>query len=322
MKTILCIIGLMAVVLDLTRAEPEPVAPDTRKARHPSSGPTSYNSIAGPDSETLSKLQNQVAPSVQIPLKPIGVPGKTSETAQAYTVTSNQPSSLPSTLTAQNIAGQYYVAMAPQAAGNQVLSPGRPSTQTQSHFLYPNHILSSPVSATTPLIMQYINPQGQPTGGLQYIQLLRPVVYPYGTQYVQPSYVQQQQQPSSTHGQHQPQHLHHLHSHLSHYSSPIQQLSQAAASPTSPTTTQSSFVPFQPSSLQQYATAATAATHHLASPAAYPSQVAQYSSPVLSYYPPRISLINGPGGMALNTNEYMPSPGDQVYIKGVKSIRA
>ncbi|KXJ71817.1 hypothetical protein RP20_CCG019587 [Aedes albopictus] len=299
MKTILCIIGLMAVVLDLTQAEPEPVAPDTRKARHPSSGPTSYNSIAGPDSETLSKLQNQVAPSVQIPLKPIGVPGKTSETPQAYTVTSNQPSSLPSTLTAQNIAGQYYVAMAPQAAGNQVLSP-----------------------ATTPLIMQYINPQGQPTGGLQYIQLLRPVVYPYGTQYVQPSYVQQQQQPSSTHGQHQPQHLHHLHSHLSHYSSPIQQLSQAAASPTSPTTTQSSFVPFQPSSLQQYATAATAATHHLASPAAYPSQVAQYSSPILSYYPPRISLINGPGGMALNTNEYMPSPGDQVYIKGVKSIRA
>ncbi|XP_001647902.2 altered inheritance of mitochondria protein 3 [Aedes aegypti] len=303
MKTILCIIGLMVVVCDLAQAEPEPVAPDTRKARHPSSGPTSYNSIPGPDSETLSKLQNQVAPSVQIPLKPIGSPGKTSEAPQAYTVTSNQPTNPhPSTFTAQNIAGQYYVAMTPQATGNQVLSP-----------------------ATTPLIMQYINPQGQPTGGLQYIQLLRPMVYPYGTQYVQPSYVQQQQpqQPSNTHGQHQPQHLHQLHSHLSHYSSPIQQLSQVSSSPTSPTTTQSSFVPFQPSSLQQYATAATAATHHhLASPAAFPSQVAQYSSPVLSYYPSRISLINGPGSMALNTNEYMPSPGDQVYIKGVKSIRA
>ncbi|XP_062554344.1 uncharacterized protein LOC134219590 [Armigeres subalbatus] len=302
MKTILCLIGLMAVVLDLAKAEPEPVTPDTRKARNPSSGPTSYNSIIGPDSETLSKLQNQVAPSVQIPLKPLGIPGKTSEVPTAYTLTSNQPSnSHQATLTAQNIAGQYYVAMTPQATGNQLLSP-----------------------ATTPLIMQYINPQGQPTGGLQYIQLLRPVMYPYGAQYVQPSYVQQHSQPSSTHGQYHQQHLHHPHS-LSHYSSPVQHSSPVSSSPTMPTTTQSNFVPFQPSSLQQYATAATAATHHhhhLAAPVAYPSPVAQYSSPVLSYYPPRISLINGPGDMNLNTNEYIPSPGDPVYIKGVKSIRA
>ncbi|XP_065072916.1 uncharacterized protein LOC135697216 [Ochlerotatus camptorhynchus] len=301
MKSILCLIGLAAVVLDLAHAEPEPVAPDARKARHPASGPTSYNSIVGPDSETLSKLQNQVGPSVQIPLKPIGLPTKTSETPPAYSVTSNQPpNSYPSTTATQNIGGQYYVAMTPQATGNQVLSP-----------------------ATTPLIMQYINPQGQPTGGLHYIQLLRPVMYPYGTQYVQPSYVQQHQQPSTTLGQHQHQQLHHPHT-LSHYSGPTIPSSPTPSLLTSPTTTQSSFVPFQPSSLHQYAAAATAATghHHLPSPAAYTSPLGQYSSPVLSYFQPRISLMNSPGEMNFNTNEYIPSPGDQVFIKGVKSIRA
>ncbi|XP_058818477.1 putative uncharacterized protein DDB_G0291608 [Topomyia yanbarensis] len=293
MKTILWLISLVALVLDLTYAEPEPVVPEARKTRHPSSSPTVYNSISGPDSETLSKLQNQVAPSGQIPLKQIGQPLRTSEASPAYVGTLNQPlSSHVPTSTHQNIAGQYYMAMTPHGTGNQLLAP-----------------------ATTPLIMQYINPQGQPTGGLQYIQLLRPILYPYNTQYAQPSYVQQQQQPAAI-NQHQHQHLHHPHT-LSHYS--------AHPSPTSPPnsqpTTQSSFVPFQPSSLAQYA-AATTASHHLQSPLAYNQPVGQYSSPMISYYPPRISLINPPGDMNLNTNEYMPPPGDHVFIKGVKSIRA
>ncbi|EDS32415.1 conserved hypothetical protein [Culex quinquefasciatus] len=92
-------------------------------------------------------------------------------------------------------------------------------------------------------------------------------------------------------------------------------------------TTQSSFVPFQPSSLQQpvhqYGTVPSPSHHHLAAAApAYTNPIGQYSSPMLSYFaaPPRISLINGPG--ELNTNEYMPNPGDHVFIKGVKTIRA
>ncbi|XP_055543096.1 putative uncharacterized protein DDB_G0291608 [Wyeomyia smithii] len=293
MKTILCLVGLVAVVFNLSNAEPEPAAStEVRKTRHPSSAPTSYNTIAGPDSETLSKLQNQVAPTVQIPLKPI----KSSEASLTYGGTSNQPpSSYISTTPGQTFGGQYYVAMTPQASGNQMLAP-----------------------ATTPLIMQYINPQGQPTGGIQYIQLLRPVLYPYSNQYVQPSYVQQHQQPAAAvinpH-----QHLHHPQQlSQSHYSA----VPSPTSPPSSPHTTQSSFVPFQPSSLPQYAAATPASHHHLQAPLSYSNPVGQYSSPVVSYYPPRISLINPPGDMNLNTNEYMPSPGDHVYIKGVKAIRA
>ncbi|KAL9697635.1 hypothetical protein quinque_001076 [Culex quinquefasciatus] len=300
MNFTLCMIGCLVVVLGHVRADPEPVTPDTRKARHPVNGPSNYNSISVPDSETLSKLQNQVAPSVQqIPLKPIGLPTKSSDVGQAYSVTPGPLNSQYVPTTSNQNLNQYYMAMAtPHATGNQVLAP-----------------------AASPLIMQYINPQGQPTGGLQYIQLLRPVMYnPYGTQYVQPSYVQQ-----PTVGINQP-HQHHSHS-LSHYSH------AGAVAPPSPTstpsaaTTQSSFVPFQPSSLQQpvhqYGTVPSPSHHHLAAAApAYTNPIGQYSSPMLSYFaaPPRISLINGPG--ELNTNEYMPNPGDHVFIKGVKTIRA
>ncbi|XP_053697186.1 uncharacterized protein LOC128744317 [Sabethes cyaneus] len=295
MKIILCLAGLVAVVFDLSNAEPEPATPEVRKTRHPSSAPTSYNSIVGTDSETLSKLQNQVAPSVQIPLKPIGSPIKSSESAITYGGTSNQPSSpFIATSAGQNFAGQYYVAMTPQGTGNQMLAP-----------------------ATTPLIMQYINPQGQPTGGLQYIQLLRPVLYPYNNQYVQPSYVQQHQQSAAAVINQHP-HLHHPQLSPSHYST----VPSPTSPPITPPTTQSNFVPFQPSSLQQYAAATTASHHHLPAPLSYSNPVGQYSSPVVSYYPPRISLINSPGDINLNTNEYMPSPGDHVFIKGVKAIRA
>ncbi|XP_058454503.1 uncharacterized protein LOC131432314 [Malaya genurostris] len=291
MKIILWLIGLVALVLELTYAEPDPAAAaEVRKTRHPSpsSAPTGYNSISAPDSETLSKLQNQVAPPGQISLKPII---KTSDVSPSYIGTSSQPLSAHVSNTGnQNIAGQYYMAVTPHGAGNQMLAP-----------------------ATTPLIMQYINPQGQPTGGLQYIQLLRPILYPYNAQYAQPSYVQQQQ-PSAIN---QHQQMHHPHT-LSHYST----LPSPTSPPNSPPSTQSSFVPFQPSSLAQYGTAATTASHHLQSPLAYSQPVGQYSSPVVSYYPSRISLLNSPGDMSLNTNEYMPPPGDHVFIKGVKSIRA
>ncbi|XP_055640908.1 uncharacterized protein LOC129778187 [Toxorhynchites rutilus septentrionalis] len=291
MKTMLWFIGLAALVLGIVRAEPDPAGSDVRKARHPASGPTNYNALSTQDSENLSKLQNQVAPSVQIALKPVGTTTKTSEASPSYSITSNHPPSshLPTTST-QNLPGQYYISMTPHTPGNQVLGP-----------------------ATTPLIMQYINPQGQPTGGIQYIQLLRPLIYPYNTQYVQPNYIQQHQ-PSASINQHP--HLHHPHS-LPHYS--------AVPSPTSPpslaSTTQSSFVPFQPSSLPHYSTATTAG-NHLQPQMTYSNPVGQYSSPVLSYYPSRFSLINTHGDMTLNTNEYMPSPGDHVYIKGVKTMRA
>lgn len=127
MKFTLCMIGCLVVVLGHVRADPEPVTPDTRKARHPVNGPSNYNSISVPDSETLSKLQNQVAPSVQqIPLKPIGLPTKSSEVGQAYSVTPGPLNSQYVPTTSNQNLNQYYMAMAtPHGTGNQVLAPGR-----------------------------------------------------------------------------------------------------------------------------------------------------------------------------------------------------
>ncbi|XP_055608602.1 G-box-binding factor-like [Uranotaenia lowii] len=349
MKPLVWTIVLVVLLVELAYAEPEPVTPDIRKARHPASGPTSYNTISVQDSENLSKLQNTVAPSVQIPLKPIVAgPTKAPDShAQHNSGYATLPVHSPVASAVIQPGGSPYYFMTPQQAGNQVLPP-----------------------ATTPLIMQYITPQGQPTGGLQYIQLLRPVLYPYhhGAPYVQPSYVQQhqqqvaaisqqQQQPQQQHSSsvsqlHQHQHPHHQHTLTHHYSA------IPTSAPTSPpsshahshshslqtSTTQSSFVPFQPSSLQQYSVvgagavaapgvtsvsghpgthpvAAAASTAALTASSPYAGPIAQYSSPVLTYYQPRISLINGPD-MSLNTNEYMPPGGDHFYSKGVKGVRA
>ncbi|XP_052868441.1 uncharacterized protein LOC128274327 [Anopheles cruzii] len=300
MKLALRLVGTALLLVPLAvRADPGVIGvQEARKTRTPSSGPTSYNTIApiNADSETLSKLQNQVAPTAQIPLK-------ASTTAPEQSVFHTvSPPSLPSPYLRQppqSVAqGQYYLAMVPQAAGNHMLAP-----------------------ATTPLIMQYINPQGQPTGGLQYIQLLRPVVYPYGNQqYLHPGYLQPQQQQQQQ--QHQTVHL----SASGVPSSPYN------VSPTPPpattTTTQAGFVPFQPGSVQP----GSAFAHYSPSPsihygqpaqaAAYSSgPIGQYSSPVMTYYPHRF-LINPSSDLNFNTNEYVPSHGDGAFLKGVKSIRA
>ncbi|XP_050083852.1 uncharacterized protein LOC126570274 [Anopheles aquasalis] len=303
MKIIVCLLGVALILLvPLARADPGAVGvQDARKARAPASGATGYNTIAPADSETLSKLQNQVAPTVQIPSKPTTTI-KAPETASAFHTVS--PPSLanpylrqPSQAVAPGLTqGQYYVAVMPQATGNHMLAP-----------------------ATTPLIMQYINPQGQPTGGLQYIQLLRPVVYPQysNQQYIHPGYLQQQshqQQPQSVN----PHSAHGL------TSSPY------TVSPTpSPatTTTQSAFLPFQPAaalqqpSVPQYASALPTTHYGQPQPQYSNGPVGQYSSPVLSYYPHRF-LINPSSELNFNTNEYVPSHGDGVYMKGIKSIRA
>uniref|UniRef100_A0A182JYS4 DUF4794 domain-containing protein n=1 Tax=Anopheles christyi TaxID=43041 RepID=A0A182JYS4_9DIPT len=288
MKLFVCI-ALCAV---LVHADPGVIGPqDARKVRNPASGPTSYNTIAPPDSETLSKLQNQVAPTVQIPSKLPTTVAKAPEVASPFH-TIAPPSVIPSPYlrqSAQAISpvsaqGQYYLAMVPQPTGNHMLQP-----------------------ATTPLIMQYINPQGQPTGGLQYIQLLRPVVYPYGANQQYQQYQQYQgylqQSPVTT-------------TLANSHHGPVPSTSYNVSPTPSPTTTttQPGFVPFQPA--PQYAPVS-----HPQQPAAYGSgPIGQYSSPVLSYYPHRF-LIN-PSEMNFNTNEYVPSPGDSVYLKGVKSIRA
>ncbi|XP_058060645.1 uncharacterized protein LOC131211257 [Anopheles bellator] len=299
MKLALRLVGTALLLVPLAvRADPGVIGvQDARKTRTPSSGPTSYNTIAPviDDSETLSKLQNQVAPpTVQIPLKP-----STAQVPEPSVFHTVAPPSLPSPYLRQppqSVAqGQYYVAMVPQAAGNHMLAP-----------------------ATTPLIMQYINPQGQPTGGLQYIQLLRPVVYPYGNQYLHPGYLQPQQQQQ----QHQAVHL----SASGASSSPYNV--SPTPPPTTTTTTQAGFVPFQPASVQP----GSAFAHYTPSPSIHygqPAQAApyssgpvgQYSSPVMTYYPHRF-LINPSSDLNFNTNEYVPSHGDGAYLKGVKSIRA
>ncbi|XP_049534304.1 uncharacterized protein LOC125950397 [Anopheles darlingi] len=303
MKLIVCLLGVALILLvPLVRADPGVIGvqSDARKARAPASGATGYNTIAPADSETLSKLQNQVAPTVQIPSKP-ATTIKAPETASVFQTVS--PPSLanpyprqPSPAVAPGLTqGQYYVAVMPQAAGNHMLAP-----------------------ATTPLIMQYINPQGQPTGGLQYIQLLRPVVYPQysNQQYIHPGYLQQQQQQQQQ-------------SVIPH-SAPGLTSSPYTVSPTPPpttTSTQPAFLPFQPAaalqqpSVPQYASALP--TTHYGQPQPHYSNgpVGQYSSPVLSYYPHRF-LINPSSELNFNTNEYVPSHGDGVYMKGIKSIRA
>ncbi|XP_035902358.1 leucine-rich repeat extensin-like protein 2 [Anopheles stephensi] len=290
MKLFVCLILCFTLAL----ADPGVIGPqDARKVRTPASGPTTYNTISPPDSETLSKLQNQVAPTVQIPSKS-PTTAKVPEVASPFH-TIAPPSALPSPYLRQpapaiapvSAQGQYYLAMVPQPAGNHMLQP-----------------------ATTPLIMQYINPQGQPTGGLQYIQLLRPAVYPYAVnQQYQAAY---QQYPSYL--QQSPASL----SNSAHGPVPPTPYSVSPTPPPTTSTTQAGFLPFQPAT--QYAPVSHA-QQHPQQPQAYSNgPVGQYSSPVLSYYPHRF-LIN-PSELNFNTNEYVPSPGDGVYLKGVKSIRA
>ncbi|XP_052890496.1 uncharacterized protein LOC128298758 [Anopheles moucheti] len=289
MKLFVCLMVCCSLVL----GDPGVIGPqEARKVRNPASGPTSYNTISPPDSEALSKLQNQVAPTVQIPSKSLTTAKAPEGASPFHTVA--PPSVVPSPYLRQpapaiapvSAPGQYYLAMVPQPAGNHMLQP-----------------------ATTPLIMQYINPQGQPTGGLQYIQLLRPVVYPYApNQQYQAAYQQYpgylQQSPASL-------------TNAPHVGPvPPTPYNVSPTPPPTTSTTQPGFVPFQPAT--QYATVNHGQPPQ---PQAYSNgPVGQYSSPVLSYYPHRF-LIN-PSELNFNMNEYVPSPGDGVYLKGVKSMRA
>lgn len=132
--------------------------------------------------------------------------------------------------------------------------------------------------------MQLLTPQGQPTGQIQYIQFLQPVVVPFKnylqsamTQGVYPNIAQPQPQIQIT------------------------SASAAVAQQYKPTSTQT------PPNTGYY-------------PYAQQQQpIAAFSTPIASFYHPniystsRIQLLSGPGDLNLNTNEYLPAASEMSF---------
>lgn len=142
------------------------------------------------------------------------------------------------------------------------------------------------------MLMQILTPQGQPTGQVQYIQFLRPVMVPVVPQTYMQAALNQGALPSIP-----------------------QPLPQAAAQ------TSAGVI------AQQYL---PTTTQHPPNGGFYPyvqQPLAAYSSPVASYYHPsvystnRVQVVNAPTDLSLNTDEYMPAASEITY-KVVKPLRS
>lgn len=135
------------------------------------------------------------------------------------------------------------------------------------------------------MLMQILTPQGQPTGQVQYIQFLRPVMVPIAPQTYMQAALNQGALPSIA----QP---------LPQASAQIQTAAAAVAQQYLPTTPQPPNVGFYPYVQQP---------------------IAAYSSPVASYYHPniystnRVQMVNSPADLSLNTDEYMPAASEITY---------
>lgn len=133
------------------------------------------------------------------------------------------------------------------------------------------------------MLMQILTPQGQPTGQVQYIQFLRPVMVPIVPQTYMQAALSQGALPSIS----QPQ-----------AAAQVQTAAAAVAQQYLPTTPQPPNTGYYPYA-QQPLTA--------------------FSSPVASYYHPniystnRVQMVNPPSDLSLNTDEYMPAAAEMTY---------
>lgn len=181
-----------------------------------------------------------------------------------------------------------------------------------------------------PFLMQILTPNGQPTGQIQYIQFLRPVMMPF-----------MPLASASTTSTPTMQALPHFSASSPKFTiaavgSPPPPPPPAALQPVAQAYTQTSA-----SIAQQYAPAPPPpppqTTTTISDGGFYPytqqlqhqqtQPVASFSAPVASYYHPqvystnRIRLISGPGELSLNTNEYVPASSEISY-SAIKPIRA
>ena len=157
--------------------------------------------------------------------------------------------------------------------------------------------------------MQYFTPQGQPTGQMQYIQLLRPIMVPMPGQTASQSSSPPNHQPQQTPFQ------------------PIQQQLQQIQQPQQ-ITQASPQLPAYPNYIPLNTGTPQTTSHH---------PVAQYNNPYNGPHPfsgfsqppypsyfsqnSRYKYNHSPLDLNLNTNEYMPSPSEYAY-KSQKFQRA
>lgn len=194
--------------------------------------------------------------------------------------------------------------------------------------------------------MQYLSPQGQPQGALQYFQIIRPYVYPVlqqpflqsqiptqiasqaplgravgphphahtaqqpalATYQVQP--IGPPQAPPQTYVPHQPHQPHQQHQqHQPQQHQPHQPQQQQ------PQQSQQQTVVTPGTSYNTYQQPQTTSTVPATTYNPYQQPIASYSHPSLSYYTPqsRLQLVNPPKDLILNTNEYMPSASELNY---------
>lgn len=172
-----------------------------------------------------------------------------------------------------------------------------------------------------PFLMQILTPNGQPTGQIQYIQFLRPVMMPFMPLASPMSTTTPTMPPPPPPSP--PQH------HQHHYSSASSPKYSVAAPPGLPPVAQA-YTQTSASIAQQYAPSPQISTTTVSDGGFYPytqQPVASFSAPAASYYHPqvystnRIRLISGPGELSLNTNEYVPASSELSYA-AIKPIRA
>uniref|UniRef100_A0A336K1U8 CSON010964 protein n=1 Tax=Culicoides sonorensis TaxID=179676 RepID=A0A336K1U8_CULSO len=177
-----------------------------------------------------------------------------------------------------------------QNTGYKVQEQLQPPTASAAQFIF--GVNSAPQAGSTqgfiptagPMLMQILTPQGQPTGQVQYIQFLRPVMVPLVSQTYMQTALNQGALPSIA----QPQVA----------SAPVQSASAAVAQQYLPTTPQPPNTGFYPYAQQP---------------------LAAYSSPIASYYHPniystnRVQIVNPPTEINLNTDEYMPAAAEMSY---------
>lgn len=146
------------------------------------------------------------------------------------------------------------------------------------------------------MLMQILTPQGQPTGQVQYIQFLRPVMVPIVPQTYMQAALNQGALPS--------------------IAQPLSQVSSSAQ------TAAAAFA-------QQYLPTQTPTTPQPPNGGFYPyaqQPLAAYSNPVASYYHPsiystnRVQMVNAPTDLSLNTDEYMPAAASEMTFKIIKPV--
>lgn len=252
-----------------------------------------HTSITHPQSgNKFSSVSSSVVHSTQSPTKTVSAQNVVQTTQKAVT---KAPASIPynpqEQLQPPTANAQHFIFGVNPAQASNTAHGFIPTGEFYMRLEFMFFVDMFRLYTAGPMLMQILTPQGQPTGQVQYIQFLRPVMVPMVPQPYMQATLHQSAVPS---------------------------IGEPLPQPAAQTSAGHSIA-------QQYLPTTTPHPQHGGFYPYAQQPLAAYSSPVASYYHPniystnRVQVVNGPTDLSLNTDEYMPAA-SEITFKVVKPV--